>query len=223
MLDLLDTPRFVERKTVRQGHTQPKWTDKEHDLLRELYPRAPKEDVLAALPGRTWSGIKVKATHLKVKRHTDVVKAGTGERWTESEICVLEAIYPNGPQHLVEAVFPNHTWSSIQSAASRYSITREAGQHRLSLHERDTMLALNEIGKAEAMRRLPHLEWRFIQYRAQQMGVEIDILPAKDLEILWSMFLQGYSGKDIQTMICIVPQIYGKALKALKKKHNYRD
>ena len=96
MLDLLDAPRFVEgRKTTRKGHSQPKWTNKELEILKDKYPRAPKEDVLAALPGRTWSGIKVKAAVLKIKRSLDVIEANTGERWTASELEALKAFLLN--------------------------------------------------------------------------------------------------------------------------------
>jgi len=224
MLDLLDAPRFVEQKTlVRQGHRQPNWTQEEYEILEKLYPRAPKEEVLAALPGRNWGGIKVKATLRKIRRSLDVIEAVTGERWTESELSCLELFYPYAPRHVIEAIWPQHSWSSIQSAAHRQSITRCTGQYRLSLHERDTIKAINELGKVETMRRLPGLEWRFIQRRAQQMGVSMEYLPNKDMEILWDMFLKGYSSKDIQTMICVVPQAYGRALNHLKKKYNYLD
>lgn len=224
MLDLLDAPRFVEgRKTTRKGHSQPKWTNKELEILKDKYPRAPKEDVLAALPGRNWNAIKVKATNTGIRRSLDVIESGCGERWTTGELALLSAIYPNAPQHVIEAVWPDHTWSSIQSCACRQRITRIFGVTRVSTEDRAIILELNSLGKAETLRRLPHLTWNFIRKKAFDMGVEVNVLPAKDLEILWSMYMKGYERKHILTMLGIPAQTYGRALNYLKKKHNYQD
>ena len=40
----------------------------EEELLRELYPNAPKEDIIKALPGRTWIALRRKAEKMGLKR-----------------------------------------------------------------------------------------------------------------------------------------------------------
>lgn len=45
------------------------WKDEENEILRELYPGAPRMDILRRLPDRSWVGIKNRATDaLKLKR-----------------------------------------------------------------------------------------------------------------------------------------------------------
>ncbi|MEQ9046513.1 MAG: hypothetical protein RLO22_18835 [Sneathiellaceae bacterium] len=53
-------------EAARAGST---WTEAEEDTLRQLYPGgAPQEDILAALPGRSWGTIGVRASKLGLHR-----------------------------------------------------------------------------------------------------------------------------------------------------------
>jgi hypothetical protein len=49
----------------------PDWTDAEHEVLRQLYPLQDKQAIMAALPGRTWNAIRMRAHRLGVgvKKH----------------------------------------------------------------------------------------------------------------------------------------------------------
>lgn len=231
MLDLLTSPQFLKRKErLVMGTGRPRgnfkeswWTDAELAILKDMYPDKPMKEVLAALPGRSWNAIKVKATKEKIARTMDARKAGYGERWTTKKLDLLRKLYPNSTKKTILKAFPGHSWNSIQGAASRHNIERSYKIMRLTKEQRNIILKLNELGKAETMRLLPDFDWRTIATRAYGMGVEINILPAKDLEIAWSMYLQGYSREDIQTMVNTSPQTWGRALKFLKKKHNYQD
>jgi len=219
MLDLLDAPRFLDVNEARKAKVprqNPNWTDKELEILERMYPRASVEDLLLALPGRSWRGIKVKATKHGVRRDLDVIPVNYGERWTTGEIGVLQAIYPNAPKHVVLAVFNTRNWQSIQSCAHRYGIVRQYGMTRLSDEDKAIMLQVNELGKQEVLRQLPHLTWNVIRKKIFDMGVEINVLPKKDLDLLWEMYSKGYEPKDIQTMLSIPPQTYGRALNYLK-------
>lgn len=45
-----------------------RWTDRESQILRKMYPMAPKKDVMKAFPNRSWKGIKHKARRLGISR-----------------------------------------------------------------------------------------------------------------------------------------------------------
>lgn len=44
------------------------WKSKEDNLVISLYPRSEKEDILKAIPNRSWGAIQNRATYLKVRR-----------------------------------------------------------------------------------------------------------------------------------------------------------
>jgi hypothetical protein len=47
----------------------PYWNPEEVALLHSLYPMSSREDILRALPGRTWPSIKSKACLLHIPRN----------------------------------------------------------------------------------------------------------------------------------------------------------
>src|SRR5207249_4828129 len=53
----------------RRNGSQPDWTEPELDILRDLYSTAPRDEILARLPLRTWSCIMKEARKLQVARH----------------------------------------------------------------------------------------------------------------------------------------------------------
>ncbi len=48
------------------GHKS--WADAENDIIRKLYPEAPREEILEKLPRRTWASIIIQARKLGVQR-----------------------------------------------------------------------------------------------------------------------------------------------------------
>lgn len=66
------------------------YTEAERALLRQLYPRASKEDVLAALPSRSFKGISKQAQEMGIARHAI--------HWCPSEDAYMLAHYStDGP------------------------------------------------------------------------------------------------------------------------------
>ena len=57
----------------------------EEATLAALYPSAPRADVLAALPGRTWHSVQIKACQLDIPRVL---------QWPPEAVAVLRAHYP---------------------------------------------------------------------------------------------------------------------------------
>lgn len=229
MLDLLDAPRFVdpERFDRRRGHNaRPRdehWTEEEIALLAKTYPRTPQEELLRLFPTRTWSAIKIKATKTGIRRCLDMVKAQKGERWVEGEAEMLQLFYPHAPKRVLKAIWPNRSWMSLMTCAHRYGITRQEGMTRISAADRDVIEQINELGKVELCRRVPHLTYRQMYRKAFEMGIEVKVLPQKDLDLIWEMFTKDYAIKDIATMVDTSKQMVGRALNHLKAKYNYQD
>jgi DNA invertase Pin-like site-specific DNA recombinase len=61
------------------------WTEAEDKLLRMLFPGSPQEVVLAALPGRSWKSIVLKAARLNLKRRKRTSTVAREKPWTEDE------------------------------------------------------------------------------------------------------------------------------------------
>ncbi|MBV9688146.1 MAG: recombinase family protein [Ktedonobacteraceae bacterium] len=68
-IDWLDPQWGVERTYIfrpKGGHKT--WTDAENKIIGELYPTAPREEILAKMPRRTWAAIIVQARKVGVTR-----------------------------------------------------------------------------------------------------------------------------------------------------------
>ena len=52
----------------RRKGAHPEWTDEEREIVRELYPSAPREALLQLLPTKTWRSIRSEAIRLGVSR-----------------------------------------------------------------------------------------------------------------------------------------------------------
>ncbi|GHO57880.1 hypothetical protein [Ktedonobacter robiniae] len=48
-------PQWGTEYTYRGGHKT--WTERENAFIRDLFPSAPREDLLANMPRRSWSAI----------------------------------------------------------------------------------------------------------------------------------------------------------------------
>jgi hypothetical protein len=55
----------------RGGHKN--WTDAENEIIGEFYPYAPREEILAKMPRRTWAAIIIQARKLHVTRARNLV------------------------------------------------------------------------------------------------------------------------------------------------------
>jgi hypothetical protein len=55
-------------RTLRIVKERPPYTGKELSIVRRLYPKADREDILSSLPGRTWSQINDLANRNGIRR-----------------------------------------------------------------------------------------------------------------------------------------------------------
>jgi len=55
----------------RSGNPSVGWSTEEKSIIRRLWPQASKEELLRALPIRSWTGIRHRASRMKVRRIID--------------------------------------------------------------------------------------------------------------------------------------------------------
>ncbi len=58
----------------RRRGKAPFWTEVEHEALRALYPYGTRDEILAALPTKSWSSIRNEALRIGVQRMVDVYR-----------------------------------------------------------------------------------------------------------------------------------------------------
>lgn len=65
----VDRPKTIGEK-IAEIAASSRWTRDEIKLLESLYPLAPREQILVALPHHSWKSIYIKAFRLRIKRQT---------------------------------------------------------------------------------------------------------------------------------------------------------
>ena len=100
---------------------QKKWTVQELDDLQRMYPdpQYSPEQIVHALPGRSWKAIVHAAHRYGVHRAQPDV-------WKPEENAILETLYTNigcSPKELMQ-VLPGRTWKAIQCQANRCNLHR---------------------------------------------------------------------------------------------------
>lgn len=73
-VEWLDPQWGTERVYVfRPGGAHKTWTQTENEIIRNLYPQTPREEILAKMPRRSWAAIVVQARKLTVTRQRNLV------------------------------------------------------------------------------------------------------------------------------------------------------
>jgi hypothetical protein len=98
-----------------------KFTEEEDKIIRELYSRAPWEEILLKLPGRGKRAILERAGRIGVSRDLSHIHHNYRTRsddWSENEDLVLEKFY--SPETKAELLMnlPGRTWAGIKSRAN---------------------------------------------------------------------------------------------------------
>ena len=222
MHDILNNLRFVETnikladKKRKNADRPGPWTDEELETLYRVYPTSTREEIIEAIPNRTWDAIKNKAVKEKLKIAADKrAYKHSSKAWSSSEDTLLEIFWADSPESVMQALLPNRTILAMTNRACALGLCRNTGT--FNLKERAIIEQINVLGKVETMRQLPGHSWNTIsQYARNKMYISMNVIPDKDLELLKEMLVSGYNNKQIETMLCITPQIRGRAIKALK-------
>jgi hypothetical protein len=103
-----------------------RWDADEDEALRRLYPRAARQGLLTALPGRSWLSIRARAFHLDLVRPTT---------WSSEDVRALRNYYPSSPWTTILRHLPLHSREAITAKASTLGLKRPHGpkvkRHRL--------------------------------------------------------------------------------------------
>ena len=83
-------------RPLPHGGYEKAWTTDEDEILRSLWSSAPKEDIIKALPRRTWKGITQRAKRLGVRRPRHRSPCDTWYPWKEDEDARLVEMYNRG-------------------------------------------------------------------------------------------------------------------------------
>lgn len=77
---------FRQKVTIHRPPSNSKldrrWTEEEDELLRTMYQSSPEDTLMAALPGRSWKGITLRARRLKLSRNKGTNK---WRRWSKED------------------------------------------------------------------------------------------------------------------------------------------
>jgi hypothetical protein len=76
----------------RQKGTRQAWTDAELETLRQLYPQADRQQILRALPDKTWDAIRTQACILDVTRTTRLNTSGIPQNVTYSDAALCDTM-----------------------------------------------------------------------------------------------------------------------------------
>lgn len=98
-----------------------RWSAIEDDIVRRLYPTAERQDILDALPGRTWQQIIQRAKHLHVRRKRNQ------HAWEPEEESILMDLFSTTQQQELTRVLPRHSFHSIQKRAEQIGLRRNGG------------------------------------------------------------------------------------------------
>jgi hypothetical protein len=75
----------------RQGGGHKTWTERENAFIRDLFPCAPREDLLASMPRRSWSAIMQQARKLNIRRKRNLVSTcGIPENISMEDIAFMK-------------------------------------------------------------------------------------------------------------------------------------
>lgn len=166
MLDLLNAPRFIETKKERKVVLDRRpWSEEELAILNDVYSCSTKEQIIEALPHRTWDGIKNQAIKLGLKMSPMKVNyKGNASRWTELEFNLLRWFWPSAPMSVMHALLPGRSEKAMIFKASGLGLKRN---NQMLPYQVDIIRQVNKLGKVETMKRLPDYTWKQISTYAR--------------------------------------------------------
>lgn len=109
-----------------------RWTDEETAQIVQRWPTATREEMLAALPGRTWEAIRSRARIFKVRKadpeHSGAPVWGSNlNRWRTEEDEFLQSNWATATQAELLTALPGRTWGATTTRASFFKLLRPHG------------------------------------------------------------------------------------------------
>lgn len=91
------------------------WTPEEEAVLRALYPEGDRDVILAALPGRPWHGIQMRASKLRILRRPT---------WKPEDDALLRQLWPECAVRTMRQRL-RRSWAAIRHRAVDLGITKQ--------------------------------------------------------------------------------------------------
>ena len=129
------------------------WTAEEDQLLKDLYETAPREEILAKLPGKAWRQCYRHSIILGLFRPKD-------DAWKKEELDLLKELYPNTPKDILITKLPGRSWKGlswqaintlrlIRSKEIVQAETRKTNRERFGAdYHTQTQAGLNKVKKS---------------------------------------------------------------------------
>jgi hypothetical protein len=111
---------MIQRRPCREKP----WTDAEDDALKTVYPASPIDDVMAAIPGRSWHAITNRSQRLHLHRDTRRRPSPKRRPWTSEEDGRLKIGYDNGRPARDIAADLRRSPYAVQARAAKLRLTR---------------------------------------------------------------------------------------------------
>lgn len=105
-------------------------------LLRELYPIAPKAEIISHIPNHTWSALSSRARLMGLRRTMKTkgkeIQAGMrkDKHYTEEENQMLIDNYPLAMKVGLLQMFPTRSWMGLSIHAQRLGVRRATKAER---------------------------------------------------------------------------------------------
>ncbi len=94
-----------------------RWTDEEKYILEDLYVDGTREEIMGALPDRSWTALRQKANSLGLRRKS--------KPWSKEDKKTLQKMYPSEPQgEILSSLNANRSWSAVKKKAQYMEIER---------------------------------------------------------------------------------------------------
>lgn len=215
-----------------------RWTNKEDEFLKEIYPCNLKEDIIKKL-NKPWDTIHRRAIRLKLRRDPEFINKDRKKRktrkdaWSPEEEQLLKSIFENNTKEFILSKI-KRPWAGIYRRAKKLNLTRnpeiikqemiEGGKsaptkEKLWTGYEDKILKENygNKRKKEIMNLLPGRSWTAVRGRAIKLQVtrDKDLSKLDNIENSQKAMLKKYGVKSGFSL----PKTKEKIKKALKKRY----
>ena len=144
------------------------WTPEDLQRLRDLYKIATKDEILSALPGRTWAAIYKQARKVGLAER----QRANGDYWTAEETALLKEAFKQGSKASLMEALPGRTWWSITQKARSMGMTKPFASKWWRPEELAALSKHYETAEKDALMALvPKRSWMSIIQKGQDLGL----------------------------------------------------
>jgi hypothetical protein len=136
------------------------WTSEQIDLLKEIYLSKSTEEIMKAIPGKSWCAIKqIAKRYVHERRKRD-------NEWKPHELDMIRQHYSISPKDELLDMLPNRTFYTIKACANKMGLHRKP----YWTPEENQILKVHYSSsqKEHILKLLPNREWTSIYAQAEK-------------------------------------------------------